>query len=328
MPSQSHITHRKENGLTLVELMVAMALSGLIITAGMAALVLALRGFSTVDSASQIRDNQRFATSIMRRVITQAGYLETKNAVDQGSDFKTRPSDEIEPNIKGFENSAYDSDLVLGTTNTIKKGFNNSDMLVVRYRQGEDYTNSSGDTDSSMINCSGSSPEKIDSSIDNPTKRMMSVFYVASSTGGEPALMCSWSDKDGYLTKTPQPLIQGVESLQILYGVDGVTPGAAPTATEDSVPERYLRADELTVNGNNAGTLDNWRRVRSIRIGMVMRGAVNSAPPETVPAQYPLGPQSIMDSTADAGSIFPASNDRRLRQIVTFTVHLRNPQGS
>ena len=172
-----------------------------------------------------------------------------------------------------------------------------------------------------MINCGG---ERLDSIAVTSKDRNISAFHIAESAG-EPTLMCT-SRNETTGTWQTQPLVQGIESLQILYGVDGVTPGAAPTATVDSVPERYLRADQLVVAGDDENTNANWARVRSIRLGMVLRGPGGSSPEKTVPAQYPLGKSGIMNSSSDPGSEFESKNDARLRQTVTFTIHLRNIQ--
>src|SRR5690606_23854591 len=140
-------------------------------------------------------------------------------------------------------------------------------------------TNSDGNQ--TMINCAGSTvPSPADS-----TERMTSVFHIANSaTTGEPTLMCSFNTySSGAWTWSTQPLIDGVETLQILYGVDGVTAGAAPTATETIIPTQYLRADQLAVSGNETATFANWKRVRSLRIGMVLRGPPGSAPEKDVP---------------------------------------------
>jgi hypothetical protein len=51
--------------------------------------------------------------------------------------------------------------------------------------------------------------------------RMVSVLYVDVSQG-EPSLMCSTGPSKA------QPIISGVESFQVLYGVSGVTPNTAP----------------------------------------------------------------------------------------------------
>ena len=194
-----------------------------------------------------------------------------------------------------------------------------------------------------MIDCSGNPIRDVPS---DSTDRSISVLYVAiSPTDNEPALFCA-SGLAGAVA-AGQPLIQGVENFQVLYGVDRVTPNAAPTvvpantdlpsvdARDDAVPDRYLRADQITVSGNTVATNANWRRVRSIRIGMVLRGPVGSAPDRTSQTFYPFGKAkasstgtdgSAFASTDDPGTIFSPTTDGRLRQVVTFTIHLRNDQ--
>lgn len=309
-----------QRGLTLVELMVAMALSLLVVMAAVAALTFSRQGFSSVDTASQLRDNARFAENIMRRIILQGGFQTSQYIVSMGSDFKT--SDVLaEPNVKGFNNAKYSQDLATGvTTSSTATGINGSDLLILRYQSGD----TSSDANQTMINCAGgTSPPPADS-----TERMTSVFHIATSaTTNEPSLMCSFNTfSGGVWSWSTQPLIDGVETLQILYGVDGVTAGAAPTASETIIPTQYLRGDQLAVSGNEAATFENWKRVRSLRIGMVLRGPPGSAPEKDVPAQYPLGKSGVMNASADTGSVLAAQSDGRLRQTVTFTVHLRNPQ--
>jgi type IV pilus assembly protein PilW len=178
-----------------------------------------------------------------------------------------------------------------------------------------------------MIDCQGSAPTAIPTFQDD---RLTSVFYVALRNG-EPSLMCMTGANNA------QPIIQGVETFQVLYGVDAVVPNTAPVAaTKDNAADRYLRADQMTVAGSPAATNANWRRVRSLRIGMVLRGPTGSVQDPTAQTFYPLGLAkgsssgtvgSAMSSAADVGSIFSPTADRRLRQVVTFTVHLRNEQG-
>ena len=101
----------------------------------------------------------------------------------------------------------------------------------------------------------------------------------------------------------------------------------------DSVPDRYLRADQLTVSGDTVATYANWRRVRSLRIGMVLRGPAGSAHENLGGIFYPLGnKEHPYDSSSDPGSKMEISSKSggdltsRLRQTVTFTVQLRNCQ--
>ena len=316
-------------GLTLVELLVAMAL-GLVITgAAVTTLVISQQGFRSVDAALQVRDNARFASDIMRRVILQAGYLSPQFAIDRYHRFSLDSAVASEPNIKGFNNANYNQSLVIGTTNTVPssaRGVNGSDMLVVRYQVGS--TTADGVADRSMINCLGN-VETV--TPDTPDERLFSVFHISNTSSGEPALMCTWRDETSGNWQT-QPLIEGVERLQILYGTHNVIPNTAPVALSSSTltpaPDRYLRADQLVVTGDDSATNTNWSRVRSIRIGMVLRGRSGSAPTTADgPKIFPFGLESF-GSANDPGSEPGTPNDGRLRQTVNFTVHLRNLQST
>ena len=63
--------------MTLVELMVAMALGLLVVGATVATLVIGRQGFNAVDSSTQLRENARFAASLIQRIGIQAGYENT-----------------------------------------------------------------------------------------------------------------------------------------------------------------------------------------------------------------------------------------------------------
>ena len=313
-------------GLTLLELLVSMALGLLITLAALAALLVSQQGFRSVDAASQLKDNARFASDLVRRVVLQAGFLNTQYVVDRGHEFNLGTFNE-EPNIKGFNNARYSQDLVIGSTNTVsssKRGLNGSDMLVVRYQIGS--TDNNDVADGSIINCAGVS-EKVPPS--NSKERLTSVFHIETSNG-EPSLMCTRRVETSGAWASAQPLIEGVESFQVLYGTYGVVPNTAPTALSASTvtptAERYLRADQMIVNGNDAATNANWARVRSVRIGMVLRGPPSSAPIDDPLSFHVLGPGGF-SHVDDAGSILSISPaDGRLRQAVNFTIHLRNPQ--
>ncbi len=312
-------------GLSLIELMVALALGSLIVLAAVAALTVSRQGFNTVDTSAQLRDDGRFASSLIRRLALQAGFLDFDYASNiAATEFKVKSATamEVEPPIKGFNNAAYKENLATGSSNSVSTpGLNNSDLLIIRFQPGSIQTASGASGDMTMINCDGSAADYPPVSA---TDRMINAFHIANSKN-EPSLMCTFQTKDG--TWDTQPIVQGVESMQLLFGVDGVIPGSAPSAstTPDSIPDRYLRADQLIVSGDDAATNLNWKRVRSIRIGLVLRGAPGSAQGD-IPAQYPLGAKGLMNGNSDSGSTFPAKTDGRLRQTVTFTIHLRNRQ--
>lgn len=353
---------QKEKGLTLVELMVALALSTIIAIAAISSLIVSRQGFVAVDATSQLRDNSRFAADIIQRLAVQSGYQAVAFAAATRANTYTvkGANTNPEPNITGADNalvkasqlpditSAYISRVGASTSvskcssSTDTTCANGSDVLIIRYQSSEGIEGS-GIADGTMINCAGIPETTVP--IDG-NDRIISIFHVAkSSTGSEPSLMCSFLGAGGVWTT--RPIVEGVESFQVLYGVDGFTTGVNTqfTGPQDTVPDRYLKASEMIVANvpDSVATYSNWRRVRSLRIGMVLRGPLNSKQAkDTNLAKYcPLG---VVDPTATTtcvdesgsetppmGAEFPRkgaviADDGRLRQVLTFTVYLRNVQ--
>jgi type IV pilus assembly protein PilW len=330
-------TGPRQHGFTLVELLVALVLGLVIALAAVSSLTVARRGFASVDAASQLRDNSRFAADLMRRLSNQSGFLDIPYAVNSlandGGGGPVPP-----PYVFGFNNAVMTiatppvpadalNDNRTATTagcavSTDTACVNGADILVLRYHTPATIAGGSVG-DRSTINCAGITQDTASRGRDD---LVVSVFHVALSQG-EPSLMCSHQDATGVWQTVAQPLIQGVESFQVLYGVDGVTPNSAAVGTPDTVAERYLRADQVAVPGDPVATEANWRRVRSVRVGLVLRGPPGSAQERGVANDFffPLG--AGMWSAADAGSRFAPNDDGRLRQTVTFTAYLRNSAG-
>ena len=321
---------KAQHGLTLVELMVAMVLGLMIVIAAVAALTVARRGFDTVDVSSQLRDNARFATDILQRLGVQAGYQDTPWATTVRrleSGVSTNPL----PGVSGLNNASRGStdDPDVGAARAVGSQGYGSDILVLRYQAAETFPGS-GIADRTMLNClGGSTGAAIPANRDD---RMVSILHVADSQG-ELSLMCT-STVTGTLPGAgdTQPLVRGVENFQVLYGVDGSSDATNP---EPDRADRYLRADQIIVAGNALATNNAWRRVRSIRIGMVVRGPTGSSQDRDTQTFFPFGPAksgaaaavgSGFAVAADPGTTFTPTPDGRLRQVVTFTIHLRNFQ--
>lgn len=350
---------RDQRGFTMVELLVAMVISLFIALAAIAALTATRQGLTTVDAASQLRDNGRFAADLIQRLGVQSGFKDVWDASRPAS--QKNNIDNIAPSVTGYNNALVSSSDPLNsfTARTAGSVGFGSDILIVR-NQLVRLNDNSDDADGSMIDCAGNSP-KAGAAPSTRDERMPSVLSVAVSMG-EPSLMCTrQSPTTGIWTS--QPIIQGIENFQVLYGTDGVTAATAPAPTYgitantpapatsaawtawaasiNQPPDRYLRADQMMVTGGTAAqnaidTNANWRRVRALRIGMVLRGAPNSAQNAVAQRLYPFGKAKSSDTGADGsalssdddkGTVFDAPADGRLRQVLTFTVHLRNDQG-
>jgi len=341
-PRQSVLLRQRQRGFTMVELLVALVISLLITLAAVAALTVSRQGFNTVDASSQLRDNVRFISDLMQRLGVQSGFKDAVYSAALAPPSVAGISADPDPNITGFNNALIDGTNPLNTSTARTSGVEGfgSDILILRYQTLETFPGS-GISDKSMIDCGGNTATAVPA---DRYDRLVSIIHVAVSQG-EPSLMCSRS-ATGMAPFSTEPIIQGVENFQVLYGVQGVTAGVAPpaitasaaTAATDSAPDSYLRADQMTVSGNTAATNANWRRVRSLRIGMVLRGPLNSAQDKVSQTLYPFGlaksssaaaAGSAMSNTAalDPGTVFTPADDGRLRRVATFTVHLRNDQG-
>jgi type IV pilus assembly protein PilW len=315
----SRAAAKRQAGLTLIELLVALALGTLIALAAVSALIVARQGFRSVDGGSQLRENARFAASLIQRVVVEAGF---ENAA---YGFYTDPK---EPGLSGFDNAKIDvytgssvptmaHDTRSTCTQTDTSCANGDDILVVRYFG----VSRNGAADGTIINCAGL-PEP------EGAQRAWSIFHVVRSQAGEPTLACTYLDPATSAWNTV-PLVTGVEGFQVLYGVDTLkADGTAATDPKsgDTVADTYLTARELDTTPG-ASVTENWSRVRSVRIGMLIRG---SAPDAVAPAASAsmrvLGDDDRFVNSADIGSSLTIPADNRLRQRLVFTVHLRNAQ--
>ena len=119
-------------------------------------------------------------------------------------------------------------------------------------------------------------------------------YFIANDTNGRPNLMRLTN-----LDATPQILVEGVENMQILYGVDG---------NNDGLPEQYLVAP--TVANTN---------VVSVRISLLM------STPKEIPSRDNDPNTYRMLSVNDAVNVrVTPFSDRRIRKVFTTTIKLRN----
>lgn len=130
------------------------------------------------------------------------------------------------------------------------------------------------------------------------------IYYVANNPAGRPALYRK------LLGQNPEELFEGVEDLQIEYGLD---------TNNDKQVDRYVPANQVTaaqwnawIDTNNNGMLINdpaEQRIRSVRYSLLIRSEESIL---EEPQKYQFNGQDV------------TAQDRRLRQIVTSTVAIRS----
>ncbi len=131
------------------------------------------------------------------------------------------------------------------------------------------------------------------------TKLISHAYYVGPSEVSEnlPAL---FRERLGVVTKKAatwsEELIQGVENIQVQYGVDLDASDAANTA------DIYLNADDIRMD---------WGKVRTVQISLRLRSVL-----PFYPKNLPFGEFMGIENTD--------GSDRYMRQTFNTTVHLRN----
>ena len=119
-------------------------------------------------------------------------------------------------------------------------------------------------------------------------------YFVATGVSGQPTLM-RLSDLD----TTPQELVEGVENMQILYGIDSTADGRA---------NQYFVAPTAVTNN-----------VVSVRISLLI------STPNEIPKRNNDTKVYKMISVNDAVNVrVTPISDRRIRKVFTTTIKLRN----
>ena len=114
-----------------------------------------------------------------------------------------------------------------------------------------------------------------------------------------------------------QELIEGVENMQIVYGID-----TDPTA--DGAPNLYVRANQvsgLAITAPDGQAIDPWTRVSTVQFGLVIRTLGNN---EQYVDNAPLTITGFRDTSGTADEVNPAAGDRNQRRLFTFSVNPRN----
>lgn len=137
---------------------------------------------------------------------------------------------------------------------------------------------------------------------------LTTVFYIGQGAAGSPALfqrVAEWSlGATDYINTQPgQELVDGIESMQILYGVD---------AGGDGTTDAYVTADAVT----------SWVQVVSVQISLLARSSNvtgDAAELTDDTNTYVLaGPDAANGVTVDP------FDDKRRRRVFNVTVQLRN----
>jgi type IV pilus assembly protein PilW len=298
-----------QQGLTLVELMVSLVLASLVTLAAVALYTVGLSSYRTVDAGQELQDSGRFALEIIGQAVRQAGYQNYSEGYGLRWDATYKTNTDLYPTIRGANNAK-----VVSVTNTDDDGtngnggYNNSDTLALRFHGSSNPTDRTK-PDGSMIDCQGVA-QTAPLLANDPSDVAISLFWIKVDSTSEPSLQCISRGNPSSPSRNTQPIVRGIETFQVMYGID---------TDSDTTPNRWVGAQDIT----------DWTLVTAVRVGFVLRGAPGSnqgaSDTEDENKFYPLG-KEFTGSATDAGLIFTAPNDGRLRRAFAATYTLRNPQ--
>ena len=249
--------NRRSNqaGITIVELMVALAISMFILSGVITVFVANKQNYRVQQNMAAIQDNGRFAIDMLSRNVRMSGY--------QGVDAFDWVLGTLLNSIDGTDNTAV-AGLMADT-----------DTLTVTFQAG----------DADHADCLG---QRL-----NASDTVVETFSVDASGN----LQCaSTVTPDGGVSVTTGPLdlVEGVDSMQVLYGMNTDSDGVA----NQFVP--YVN------------TLD-MNDVLAVRVGLLL-----SSPDDNVALDTDIAARNLLDA------VVAAPNDKRIRRFFITTIRLRN----
>ncbi len=122
------------------------------------------------------------------------------------------------------------------------------------------------------------------------------IYYVGPGTDNVTPTLYRKDINSGTANPVPQPLVDNVETMRVLFGEDTDAPS-------DNQANIYRQANDVL----------NWTDVVSVRIALLVRTAEESG------SDFDTKTYSL------AGIPFGPINDRRQRRVFTSTIQIRNP---
>lgn len=312
---------RRCAGWTAVELIVSLVLGLIVMLLASGLLLAANSNYRHHSESAWLDDGGRYALDIMGQAIRQGAYVNWE-----------RPGTPLEADaaagVAGLDARSL-SRASAGIETPLPAVANGSDVLALRFAGvGE-----GGNGDGSSVNCAGFGVAAPASGQD----RGWSIFYVAADASGEMELRCKYRGANGW---GADAIVRGVDTFQVLYGLDTDTPA-------DGVPNTYVQADAINAldaalplvgataqeRQRERNRLTYWKRVCSVRLALLLHGDANSRP-DSEAVQFDVFGKAYADGFAaqDPGvriaeQNLPPALQRRARRVFGTTIAVRNRSG-
>ncbi len=336
--SINFILSDKQQGLTLVEIMISMLL-GIMLIGGVGKIYInSQESFRLQEALSRIQENGRFAIDYLSKQIRMAGFQGCPNlgSVVPNIIANNPPSGfDLSSSLRGYDYTGaaipgytLPNDVIANTdiltvqraggcgagvthamdnenanvkvliTNTCD--FQSNDVLFITDCRNADIfrastvSNDAGNANweniahANNVNTTNRLSKEYDEDAEVFKFNGME-FYIRNNPAGFPSLY------HGLFEGAVEELVEGVENMQITYGVE--IAGAA------SSNYSYMTADAVTTAGF-------WEGVRSVRVSLLLQSVEDNLTPTSTAYDY------------NGATVTPG--DRRLRRVFTTTVFIRN----
>jgi type IV pilus assembly protein PilW len=249
---------RRQRGLTMAELLVAMTLGLVVLLAGARLLAMANAAYAGQIGLAEVDEGGRYALATIGHAVRQAAFVDWEQTGAAGPGPAGRAA------LAGLDAHSI-SKTSAGIDNPLPDSVNGSDVLAVRLNGA----GAAPDGDGSVVSCAGSPLHRNEDG--------WSIFYVAENAQGVAELRCKYRGPGSW---GADAVIAGVDSFQVLYGLDTDTPA-------DGVANRYVNAGivggldaALVLAGASAAEREqdrlrrtHWKRVVSVRIALLLHSA-------------------------------------------------------
>ncbi|MBV8466717.1 MAG: PilW family protein [Burkholderiales bacterium] len=229
---------RRAHGFTLIELQVSIVIALVLLLAVCTLFISQRKTFSAQNGLAQLQEKERLTATLLAGIIQPAGYYTSPTTSSRATAL---------PAVSGIYAAGQ---YIVGTTGTAGA----SDTIRVRYQTA------SGD---GILNCQGGS---------NSTggNKYYDNLFTVQTINNTKVLTCALGAGAAASTTAANavPLVDGLQSMTVNYGVDTVGNGSAT---------QYLTASNVA----------NWNAVRSVRIVLTFvnpnyNASVNDGQPQTI----------------------------------------------
>ncbi len=334
---------RPQQGMTLVEVMIALAISMVLLTGVLQIMLSSKQTYRIQEGTARLQENGRFATQFLSEDLRMAGYsgcssgIIPNNIVDlDGDGTPDGISDFSTDGLLGFEYSGLPVTLTATETLTSAEVLSDTDVIVIMYGSTDESLNLRGNMLSDNANIQVTSTDMFTTGDILLISDCMNSDIFAATSVSKGAISTTIAHASNVNTTTKLSKAYGADAMvmslvKTAYYIGTNAAGVpalfrkrmvgANVQTEELVEGvenlQILYGEDLDADGVanryvHADDVGNFANVVSVRFAMLLQT------PEEVNTQADTSDYTLLDE------VYDPVDDRRLRRIFSTTVKLRN----